>query len=246
VGYVLQALALQQLRACRLKVVLWDEGPVPITNDRWIRLLVDLLGERGHDFNYLRRTRSSGVASARYGLLHAIPDDATLILLVDDDLVPMPDAIQLLLDSADGLESFGFLQGSKLELDAQRAYANDMNSLNRRSDETGLTPIVFGDAAFLLVTREAIQQVRWDIVTRFQQEGMGGEDVAMSLMMADRFPCFGVPRAVGYHLSLQTPRWRWEASSDALQIELLRGVVSVETLKRAMPHLAHTMPDAGG
>jgi hypothetical protein len=137
------------------------------------------------------------------------------------------------------------LQGSKLELDPQRIYANDINVLNHPSDQRDLVPLYFGDAAFLLVRREALSRVRWDIVTRFQQEGLAGEDVAISLMIADHYPCYGVPVATGYHLSLEKPRWRWEASSDVLQMELLRGVVSDETLKLALPHLADDFDTAG-
>lgn len=66
---------------------------------------------------------------------------------------------------------------------------------------------------------------------------MAGEDVAFSLMIADKFPCFGAPQARAFHMSLAHPRWRWEASSDALQIELLRGIVSRETLNAALPHM---------
>jgi hypothetical protein len=104
--------------------------------------------------------------------------------------------------------------------------------------------LYFGDAAFLLLRREPLQLVRWDVVLRFAQEGLAGEDVAISLMISDQLPCYGATQAIGYHMPLEQPRWRWEPATDALQLELLRGIVSPETLRRAMPHMT-SLIDAG-
>jgi len=223
----------------RFEVFVWDEGPMPVVSNRWVRLIVDLLTEKGHTVNYLRRRPSLGVAAARMGLLKEASSQHTRVLMIDDDLVAAPDAIEKLLQAATMVETFGFLQGTKIELDPHRTYHNDINQLNEYAGDSELRRLYFGDAAFLLVETDALQYVDWDIVTKYKEEGLAGEDVTMSLMIADKLPCFGVPSAVGYHLSLPQPRWRWEVPSDILQIELLRGIVSDETLRAALPHLAH-------
>lgn len=221
------------------EVFVWDEGPVPVVSNRWVRLIIDLLTEKGHVVNYLRRRSSLGVAAARMGLLKEASSQHSRVLMIDDDLVAMPGAIDHLLQATRTVETFGFLQGTKIELDPQRTYYNDINQLNELANDSELKRLYFGDAAFLLVETNALQYVDWDVVTKYKEEGLAGEDVTMSLMIADKLPCFGVPSAVGYHLSLPRPRWRWEMPSDILQIELLRGIVSDETLKAALPHLAH-------
>jgi hypothetical protein len=239
IGYVLQALALQppSQHFDFLEVYVWDEGAVPMAADRWVQLALDLLVRRGHRPVYLRRSPSKGVAEARRGLLSMVPRAHDRILLVDDDLVPVPGSIDRLLDAASTLERFGFVQGTKIELDATRTYHNDINQLTALEASGEARRLWFGDAAFLLVSRAALDHVRWDVVSRFAEPGLPGEDVAMTLMIADREPCFGVASAAGYHLSLATPRWRWEVPSDLLQLKLLEDVVSSATLRRALPHL---------
>lgn len=246
-GYGLQSLALQELpEHVRLDVYIRDEGAVPLISDRWTRLMLDLLAVRGHTSNYLRRAGSPGVAAARQELLAEIPERYDRILLLDDDMVLLPDAVQQTMKVADEAGDFGFVQGSKVELDAQRNYLHDVNRLNHVPvNGNGSIPLYFGDAAFLLVRREALRLVRWEVLLRYAQEGLAGEDVAMSLMISDQLACYGATQAVGFHLALPQPRWRWEPATDALQIELLRGVVSQETLKRAMPHMAALIDGRG-
>jgi hypothetical protein len=240
IGYVLQALATQPASEfySYLDIYIWDEGTVPITSDRGVRLVIDLVVRRGHKLTYLRRYPSRGVAAARRGILDNIPERYAKVLMIDDDLVVMPGALSVMLSAGHKIDSFGFIQGAKIEIDEQRTYHQDINRLTRVQDNTEIERIYFGDAAFLLLNRAALRHVRWDIVTRFQEEGLPGEDVAMTLMIADHMQCFGVGSATGFHMSLPRPRWRWETSSDALQLELLRNVVSPQTLTLALPHLA--------
>ena len=248
IGYVLEALALQPASAHynSLDIYIWDEGAVPMTADRSVQCVLDLVVRRGHSPVYLRRGPSRGVALARRNLLSVIPAEHERILLIDDDLLVMPGSVEVLLDTAAKVGRFGFLQGAKIELDASRTYHNDINQLTKHDEHAGATPLWFGDAAFLLVERKALQYVNWEVVTRFTEEGLPGEDVAMTLMIADHEPCFGVAAAAGYHMSLAAPRWRWEVPSDILQLELLRKVVSPETLDRALPHLAQYVRGGGG
>lgn len=243
IGYAFESLGFQHADNVQLEVYVRDEGPVPITSDRWTRLAIDLLTRRGHHVNYLRRSDSQGVGTARHDLLQQIPSHFDRILLLDDDMVLSPNAVSDILNTGTSVGEFGFVQGTKLELDSQRTYWNDINILNR---ENGSAPprLYFGDAAFLLLRREALVHVHWDVVLRFAQEHLAGEDVALSLMISDQLPCYGAPNAIGYHMSLEQPRWRWEPASDALQVELLRGIVSADTLCRAMPHMARLI-DAG-
>lgn len=240
IGYVLEALALQPASPFydAFEIYIWDEGPVPMTASSWVQLALDLLVERGHLPVYLRRSPSRGVANARRELLAEIPGRHQQILLLDDDLLVMPGAISELLETAAAVGNFGFIQGAKIELDKRRTYQNDINQLTAFCAEARPQRLWFGDSAFLLVSRQALRHVRWDLVTRFAEEGLTGEDVAISLMIADHEPCFGIASAAGYHMSLSNPRWSWEIHSDLLQFELLREVVSSETLERALPHLA--------
>lgn len=240
IGYVLEALALQPQSEFfdTLEIYIWDEGAVPMTSDRWVQLALDLLVRRGHKPTYLRRGPSQGVAEARRNLIESIPVSHDRILFIDDDLVPAPASLDALLDAASSLDNFGFLQGAKVELDASRTYHNDINTLTEDFKSSTMTSLYFGDGAFLLLNRSALKHVKWDIVTRFTEEGLPGEDVAMTLMIADKESCFGVPAAVGYHMSLAKPRWRWEVPSDILQLELLKEVVSASTLEKALPHLS--------
>lgn len=235
VGYTLESLALQQSDV-HFEIYMRDEGSVPAFSDRWTRLIVDLLTKRGHTVNYLRRNESRGVASARQDLLAQIANRHDAILMLDDDMILLPDAVEQILKAAANAGEYGFVQGTKLELDSQRDYAKDINVMNQQMNGR-LKRIYFGDAAFLLVRCDALARIQWDVVSRFQEQNMAGEDVALSLMISDRLPCFGAAQAVGYHLALEQPRWRWEPSSDALQLELLRGVVSNETLRLALPHM---------
>lgn len=247
IGYVLEALALQQapVHFDSLDIYIWDEGAVPMTADRWVQLALDIVVRMGHTPTYLRRGPSRGVAEARRNLISAVPSTHERILLVDDDLLVMPGSLEVLLDAAAQLGRFGFLQGTKIELDANRTYHNDINQLTEHDEDAGLVRLWFGDAAFLLVDRSALNHVDWNVVTRFAEERLPGEDVAMTLMIADHEPCFGVVAAVGYHMSLAKPRWRWEVPSDLLQLELLRDVVSTTTLERALPHLTKYIQSAG-
>ena len=240
IGYVLEALALQPPSEFydSFAIYIWDEGPVPMSASSWAQLALDLLVLRGHLPTYLRRGPSRGIANARKELLAAIPERHQQILLLDDDLLVMPGAIAELLKTAAAVGNFGFIQGAKIELDKRRKYHNDINQLTEFAVEAEPQRLWFGDSAFLLVNRAALRHVRWDLVTRFAEDGLTGEDVAISLMIADQEPCFGIASAAGYHMSLSVPRWSWEIHSDVLQLELLREVVSAETLERALPHLA--------
>jgi len=246
IGYVLESLALQPSSSHfdAFDVFIWDEGKVPMFASSWVQLTLDLLVRRGHRPTYLRRGPSRGVANARRQLLDVVPSEHEHILLLDDDLIVTPGAIDTVLHAAASVGDYGFVQGTKIELNGQRTYQNDINELTALDPTAPLKRLWFGDAAFLLVNRRALRHVRWDLVTRFAAEGVAGEDVAMSLMIADREPCYGAANAAGYHMSLDVPRWRWEIHSDLLQFELLREVVSPETLARALPHVAKLQADS--
>jgi Glycosyltransferase like family 2 len=248
IGYVLEALALQPTSSFydSFEIYIWDEGPIPMTANMWVQLALDLLVQRGHLPTYLRRSPSRGVANARRELLAAVPEKHQHILMLDDDLLVMPGAISELLRVAAIVGNFGFIQGAKIELDKRRQYLNDINQLTVFEAEAKPQRLWFGDSAFLLVNRPALRHVRWDLVTRFAEDGLTGEDVAISLMIANHEPCFGIASAAGYHMSLCNPRWSWEIHSDVLQFELLRDVVSPETLERALPHLARHLSRTGG
>lgn len=236
IDHVLHGLLGQTFRDFR--VVIRDEGTFPAFNVRAVRQFADLLMAAGVEVQYLRVPSALGIAHARRELIERA-DDATLLCFVDDDMCLHPDALSTLVEVAERHPDFGFVQGSKIEADPARTYWNDINELNSIDKLDGdVRRLWFGDSALLLMRREALSAVDWDVVTRYEIDGLTGEDVALSIMLADQHPCFGAPAALGWHLSPASPRWIWEAPSDLLQLELLRPHVSADTLRRALPHLA--------
>jgi hypothetical protein len=242
IGYTLTSLTMQDCGP--LRICVRDEGQVAIFTDRNVRLLWDHLASQGFELHYRRTATRRGVGVARYELISSVAP-AEFALFVDDDMLLQPNAIRQLLECAAAHEEAGFFQGSKLQIDPQYRYLNDINQLNGESEQAMPAepiPIVFGDAAFLLLRRSALSLVDWDLITRYPLSGLPGEDVLLTLMIADKLPAWGVPSAVAYHLAPEEKRWRWETASDVLQLELLRERVRPETLARALPHLSAYIP----
>lgn len=236
VDHVLHGLLAQTFRDFR--IVIRDEGDCGAFDVRTVRQFADLLVAAGIELQYLRAPGTAGIAHSRRELIENA-HDVPLLCFVDDDMCLHPEALATLVEVAERHPDFGFVQGSKIEADPTRTYWNDINQLNSSDKLEGeVTRLWFGDSALLLMRREALQNVRWDVVTRYEVDGLTGEDVALSIMIADHHPCFGAPSALGWHLSPRTTRWIWEAPSDLLQLELLRPHVSADTLRRALPHLA--------
>lgn len=234
-GYLLESLLLQTFR--NFRVVIRDEGAASIFSNREVRQFIDLLTRAGIPVQYHRVSPPTGIAAARRELV-ALGRPDELLCFVDDDMCLAPDAIQQLLSVLAEYPESGFVQGQKIEADSNREYWNDINQLNGRRDHDQPFRIYFGDTALLLIRSRALEVVNWDLITHYHVEGLTGEDVALSIMIADKFPCHGAPKAIGYHLSPAQERWIWEAPSDLLQVELLRGEVRTETLRKALPHLA--------
>jgi len=90
---------------------------------------------------------------------------------------------------------------------------------------------------------KALKSINWELITKYQVDGLGGEDVAMSLMVSQNWEGWGIPNARGWHVSPSVERWGWESHSDILQIELLRGQVDPGILRKALPHLSEFIPD---
>jgi glycosyltransferase involved in cell wall biosynthesis len=226
------------------RVIVRDEGKVGIFSCREVRQFVDLLAGAGIELIYRRISPPAGIAVGRRELVHlASPDQ--YVCFVDDDMCLHPRALEALVQVAQLHPDCGFVQGQKIEADPNRAYWNDINRLNGRPTSPEPFPIYFGDTALLLLRASALESVNWDIITRYQVEGLTGEDIALSIMIADKFSCFGQPSAMGYHLSPPKSRWIWEAPSDLLQLELLKGQVRCSTLRQALPHLIAYIPEDG-
>jgi GT2 family glycosyltransferase len=220
-----------------LRVVIRDEGATGAFSVRVVRQLADLLARRGITVEYHRVGASSGVAVARRDLVEMLRDEP-FACFVDDDMCLAPDALARLHAALAANPDWGFVQGQKIEADPSRTYWNDINTLTGSDPGSEPFQVWFGDGALLLVRTSALAAVAWDVVTHYRMEGLPGEDVALSVMIADRHPCYALPAALAYHLSPERERWVWEAPSDLLQLELLRPHVSADTLRRALPHLA--------
>jgi len=232
----LAGLAMQSVIPYR--VYLRDEGKVEIFRHTGIRMMWNLLAQRGIETIYLRATERKGIALARKKLIEALREES-LVLFLDDDIVMESDAIANLLLVMDSDPSLGFVQGEKTNLDSAREHLNNINRVDGHANHPKEPfPIYFGATGFLLLRREALLAIRWDIVTKFCMEHLAGEDIAISLMIADKFRCLGVPASRCWHVSpANSKRWRWDLALDLLWFEALRGVVSRETLKNALPHL---------
>lgn len=238
IGYSLASLAFQIYPFQQVSIVIRDEGLVPAIESSSVRLTMTLLAEKGIKVFYHRATKRAGVANARKELYECVPPETNWVAFVDDDLLIEPQCFGALYETLMNNADVGFAQGSKIELDAKRTYLNDINKVNENLDSDPF-PIYFGDAALILFPRAALDLVDWQLVTLFEQEGLAGEDVAMTLLIADKQPGIGVPRARAWHLSPTVERWHWETSSDLLQIQILKNSISKQTMLEAMPHLSN-------
>lgn len=219
-----------------------DEGLKDIFTDKNLRLILNLLEHKQIPFYYNRTLERKGAAFARRSLFESIRDEA-FVLWLDDDIVMEPNVIQDLVYEIQSNPSVGFVQGIKQELDPFRKYNNDINQLNGEKDLPQKIKLYFGDTAILLVRTEALRNIDWDLITRYQLDGLTGEDVSMSLLVAQNWNGVGIRNAQCWHVSPSVERWNWESHSDALQVELLKGQVDPEILRNALPHLANFIPD---
>jgi len=224
------------------KIILRDEGKFECFAKHSTRMLWNLLSMLGIELIYMRNLNAKGVANARFELSEIVPPNI-FTLMVDDDVVLKFDAIETIINAARKIKDFGFIQGQKIEINPNRNYLNDINKLNCLSSKIDPVRIFFGDAAFLLVKSNYLKEINWEIVTKYSYERLAGEDVLITLQIADKYPCYGIPDAVGWHISPFSERWRWEISSDLLQVELLKNIVSSNTLSKALPHIKVTQSE---
>ena len=240
IHFPLLSLSMQTFQ--NFSVYIRDEGLRDIFADRNLRLIINLLEQKKIPVNYYRTWERRGVAFARRDLFELIKDEPYLLWL-DDDMIIEPTSLQSLMSEIEKKETVGFVQGVKKELDPFRKYTNDINCLNGDKPLSECIRIYFGDAAFLLMRVKALKSINWELITKYQVDGLGGEDVAMSLMVSQNWEGWGIPNARGWHVSPSVERWGWESHSDILQIELLRGQVDPEILRKALPHLSEFIPD---
>lgn len=236
IGYTLLSLIQQTTHDFRIYVR--DEGECEIFKDRQVRQIWNLLSYYGIETIYRRSTNRKGIGYARWELYSNIEEE-TYILCVDDDMILRPNSVEIMLQHIEKDEGIGFVQGAKCEIDPQRTYWNDINQLNKTEQSSKPQQIWFGDTALLLLRTISMKKyVDWDIILKFQIEGLSGEDVALTLMIANENSGLGVPEALGWHMSPKITRWLWEAPSDLLQLTLLKNKVNKNVLLKALPHLA--------
>lgn len=231
IGYTLMSLVLQTFKD--FKVYVRDEGRIEMFADRNVRFIWNLMALVGIDNEYRRVKERKGIGYARKDLIEPVSREE-YIMFLDDDMIISPNGVEILLCEIEKNSKIGFVQGTKFELDPDRKYWKDINKVNLMTKKGR---IWFGDAAFLLIRSKALKDVDWSIVTKYQLEGLAGEDIAITVMIADKYECWGIPDAIGWHLSPKKTRWIWEAPSDLLQLNLLKKKVKKETLKKALPHL---------
>lgn len=96
------SLCLQGLRTQSYKnfdiVVLDDASGNPVVNCQFLMALISRMKLEGHRIKLIRNNVSQGVCHARNTLIEADPwKENPLILRIDDDVIPQPDYIMLLL-----------------------------------------------------------------------------------------------------------------------------------------------------
>jgi cellulose synthase/poly-beta-1,6-N-acetylglucosamine synthase-like glycosyltransferase len=240
IHFPLVSLAMQTYQD--FSVYIRDEGLRDIFADKNMRLILNLLEQKNIPIHYVRTQERKGAAFARRMLFETIQDEP-LVLWLDDDMVVEPDVLTNLVSEIQSNQSVGFVQAVKQELDPFRKYHNDINVLNGEKSLPDKVKLCFGDTAILLVRAEALRSIDWDLVTRYQVDGLTGEDVTMSLLIAQHWDGVGINRAQCWHVSPSVERWNWEIHSDALQVELLKGQVDSDILRSALPHLARFIPN---
>lgn len=233
-GYPLTCLAFQSYQD--FTIYIRDEGLRDAYSDPEFRLIANLLAKKGIGLRYWRTLDRKGVGHARRALLESISGEP-YVLWIDDDMLLEPDVIRRMMELMEHSPEIGFVQGTKIELEPSRTYHNDINVLNGATSPETPVPIYFGDAALLLMRAEALRRIDWNLITRYALDGITGEDVLMSLLVRQHYEGWGLPSALGWHMSPSSERWKWEVPSDALQIELLRDRVGPEILRRALPHM---------
>lgn len=240
IGYTLLSLALQRLPANIdfLDINILDEGTYSLNVDQRVNLIINILKTKGHRICVIRNKKEN-IALARKTLLDTVDWTKHIyVLIIDDDLVLDTDAILNLMKNIPETP-WGFIQGTKIEVNPDKQYNNDINILNtaqieKRSD---VLPLLFGDAACLLLSIQGFNAIDWKIATKNAYKNIAGEDVVMSLQVSNVLPCYGATQAVGYHIAASNPRWDWETPTDILSIRALLGVVSADILREVFPHL---------
>ncbi len=239
IGYTLLSLALQRLptNIDFLDINILDEGNYSLNVDQRVNLIINILKTKGHRVCVIRNEKEN-IALTRKTLLDTVDwTKHKYALIVDDDLVLNTDAVLNLMESIPKTP-WGFIQGTKIEVNPDKQYNNDINILNTAQIErSNVLPLLFGDAACLLLSVEGFNVIDWGVATKNAYNNIAGEDVVMSLQVSNVLPCYGATQAVGYHIAASTPRWDWETPTDILSIRALLGVVSTDILREVFPHL---------
>ena len=108
IGYTLLSLKMQNY--LDYKVYIRDEGKIEIFADRNTRLVSNLLSQSGIEIEYHRKNTKSGVGYARKELIDWLRNE-DYILFLDDDMIVMPNAIEVLVTEIERSRKIGFVQG---------------------------------------------------------------------------------------------------------------------------------------
>jgi len=91
IGLCLQSLASQTLLPDRITIL--DSGEKPITSDYVVRMVIDILTEKGVEVDYIRKNSRIPIVASRRKLLLKVRDPI-YFMFVDDDALLEPDYLE--------------------------------------------------------------------------------------------------------------------------------------------------------
>lgn len=139
-----------------------------------------------------------GAGGFQYGIRLAAKAGYKYIWIMDDDAMPMPDALEALLKAASSLGEFGYLSGRTLWTDGTLCRMNVQRDLKLHNIKRFDDPCIpSGAATFvsLLIPSRVVRQVGLPIGEFF----LWADDLEYTRRISRQFPCYVIPESVTVH-----------------------------------------------
>jgi hypothetical protein len=218
-----------------IDIIIRDEGSIPAYRNYQFFQIINALSKIGIRCQYIREHKSEGVVNARIKLFELLNGNPDYVLCLDDDILLMPTAIQNLCRHIK-LSNYPFIQGIKIECDADRIYNNDINVGNNYLSINKET--YFGDSAIILYKGEFIKEINYKLLKKMSKVSLAGEDVIISTSISSKKGRGLVAKdVISFHLSPQKERWDWETPTDMMVASLLEQSINQNILAEVFPHL---------
>ena len=139
-----------------------------------------------------------GAGGFQHGIRAAVAAGYDYVWIMDDDSIPVPDALQALMEAAEALGGFGWLSGRALWTDGSPCRMNLQRDLRmgNLSDFSG-DRIEAGAATFvsLLIPSKVVREVGLPIKEFF----IWADDLEYTRRISQRYPCWVIPGSVTVH-----------------------------------------------